>query len=76
MVEYGEKNNGPEDKESGTSRPGYINCVKCEHFYITWQPRMPRACRVFGFKGPLMPSLTVFTVTGKKCPAFRLKQKK
>ena len=64
-----------EDNEE--NRPnGYLNCVKCAHFYITWEPKMPRACRIFGFKGVAMPSVTVFKVTGKKCPAFALKQKR
>ncbi|TVQ17641.1 MAG: hypothetical protein EA382_18570 [Spirochaetaceae bacterium] len=46
------------------------NCLKCEHFHVTWDPKFPRGCRVFGVKSPRMPSLVVFESTGRHCPAF------
>lgn len=55
---------------------GFINCIKCEHFFITWEPNMPRGCKAFGFKGRAMPSITVFNTTGSKCPVFKEKIKK
>ena len=71
-----EKGNTDNEGAAGTGRKGYINCMKCEHFYITWEPKMPRACRVFGFKGVSMPSVAVFNVTRSKCPSFTPKQKR
>lgn len=47
-----------------------VNCLKCKHFYVTWDPRLPRGCRLFGFKTQLMPSLLVFQSTGAPCDAF------
>ncbi|HOX32592.1 MAG TPA: hypothetical protein PLB91_09680 [Spirochaetales bacterium] len=49
------------------------NCLKCLHFRITWEPATPRACLVFGIKGPRLPSLEVFAATGRHCPSFELK---
>ncbi|SKC38416.1 uracil-DNA glycosylase [Maledivibacter halophilus] len=47
-----------------------INCFKCIHFYITWDPNNPRGCKYFGFKTKLVPSLAVLRSSGKKCRAF------
>jgi len=46
------------------------NCLKCRHFYVSWDPSFPRACRVFGVKSRQMPSLAVYQATGRHCPAF------
>lgn len=46
------------------------NCLQCEHFYVTWDPRFPRGCRMFGIKTPRIPSRVVFETTGNHCPAF------
>lgn len=46
------------------------NCLQCIHFHVTWDPRFPRGCRVFGIKTPRMPSQVVFENTGTHCPAF------
>ena len=53
-----------------------INCLRCAHFYITWQPKYPKACKVFGFKSANMPSVTVYESTGAQCLAFKEKGKK
>lgn len=47
-----------------------VNCLKCTHFYVTWDPNHPRGCRLFGFKTQLMPSLLVFQSTGAPCQRF------
>jgi len=47
------------------------NCLKCRHFYVTYEPKWPRGCRVFGFKGKQLPSITVKQCTGSECPAFQ-----
>lgn len=46
------------------------NCLKCEHFFVTWEPSHPRACKVFGIKSRRLPSLLVKETTGHHCPAF------
>jgi hypothetical protein len=52
-----------------------IDCMKCRHFYITWDPKFPRGCRAFGFKTHSMPSLSVLSSSGKPCMNFELKEK-
>ncbi|MDR0599457.1 MAG: hypothetical protein LBG84_05170 [Treponema sp.] len=52
---------------------GNPNCLRCEHFKITWDPAFPRACLLFGFKGRSLPSAGVFQAAGRACPAFKPK---
>ena len=49
------------------------NCFDCVHHYITHEPRHPYGCRRFGFKGPFLPSRTVFLETGMKCAYHQTK---
>ncbi|MBB3114769.1 hypothetical protein FHS18_006929 [Paenibacillus phyllosphaerae] len=51
-----------------------INCMKCRHFYVTWDPQFPRGCRAFGFKTHALPSATVLSSSGKPCMNFEPKQ--
>lgn len=55
------------------SEPRRVDCTKCRHYYITWDPNFPRGCRSFGFKSPAMPSLTVLSSSGKPCMSFEPK---
>ncbi len=47
------------------------DCLKCIHFYVTWDPSYPRGCREFGFKTRQLPSREVFGATGLHCPQFQ-----
>ncbi len=49
------------------------DCLKCIHFRITWDPAFPRSCEVFGIKSRRLPSLEVFSATGRHCPVFEQK---
>ncbi|QGG47230.1 Uracil-DNA glycosylase [Heliorestis convoluta] len=53
-----------------------INCLRCEHFYITWEDRHPRGCRLLNFKTAHMPSLVVFQSCGHPCTGFQEKKGK
>lgn len=57
---------------SGNER---VNCMKCQYYYVTWDPQAPKGCKAFGFKTNTMPSLAVFNSSGKPCMNFELKQK-
>ena len=52
-----------------------INCFKCKHFYLTWIPKTPNACRVYGFKSQQMPSVIVLKSSGFACVSFEEKEK-
>jgi hypothetical protein len=53
-----------------------INCFRCIYFVTTWEPRHPRACRLYGFKTAGIPSVTVYNSTGEQCMGFREKKKR
>ena len=53
-----------------------INCFKCLHFAVTWEPRHPKSCKLFGFKTAGMPSAKVYETTGKACMGFEKKEVK
>jgi len=49
------------------------NCYQCEYFAVTWEPRLPKSCKLFGFKTKEMPSATVFKTTGSVCMGYMRK---
>jgi len=50
-----------------------IDCMKCRHYYVTWDPNYPKGCRAFGFKSHAMPSIAVRSSSGKPCMSFESK---
>lgn len=53
-----------------------INCIKCKHYYITWDVNHPKGCHFFGFKSKKLPSVVVFESSGKECQAYKSKHEK
>jgi hypothetical protein len=58
--------------ESGPERL----CRRCQHFVVTWIPARPYACRAFGFKGRVLPCVTVFENSGVTCQLFTPRTRK
>jgi hypothetical protein len=52
-----------------------VNCLKCKYYYITYDARMPYGCRLFGFKGRQVPSVSVHQSSGSSCRGFDVKDK-
>ncbi|MCL1931710.1 MAG: hypothetical protein FWF55_07830 [Treponema sp.] len=50
--------------------PPNINCLKCVHYKVSWDPAFPHSCTVFGIKSRFMPALEVFRAAGNNCPSF------
>ncbi len=50
-----------------------INCRQCKHFYVTWDPKNPMGCRMFGFKSKQLPSIIVYRSSGARCDGFEPK---
>ena len=50
--------------------PVRIDCLKCVHFFVTWNPRFPRACRLYGFETASFPSVEVLKASGEECMGF------
>ncbi len=49
------------------------NCYQCKHFAISWQPSMPYACRLLGFKSKALPAIEVLRIDGRVCQGFTAK---
>ncbi|WP_286923260.1 MULTISPECIES: uracil-DNA glycosylase [Lysinibacillus] len=47
-----------------------VNCFKCQHFKVTWDPQTPRACSAYGFKTKQIPSVVVKQSSGMDCLKF------
>ncbi|MFT4709525.1 MAG: hypothetical protein ACI8Q9_000647 [Planctomycetota bacterium] len=48
-------------------------CVHCVHYFVTYDPATPHACRYFGMKSRMIPSMVVKNESGKHCGAFEVK---
>ncbi len=53
------------------------NCTKCKHFYITYDQRTPRGCKVYGIQAQQLPSVIVKKANnGSDCIGFSPKPDK
>jgi len=50
-----------------------VDCYKCVHFAVSWDPKFPRSCKLFGFKTTQLPSIRVFESSGERCAGFQRK---
>lgn len=50
-----------------------INCVKCIHYFVTWQPQHPHGCKAYGIKSKRHPSMEIQASTGTPCQAYQIK---
>ncbi len=55
------------DQTEPTQAP---NCWQCRHFAISWDPKLPYACRLMGFKSRITPALEVLRADGQRCRGF------
>lgn len=52
-----------------------VNCMKCKHFYITHDPKIPRGCRVYQIQTQGIPSQIVKRANqGQECIGFKPKE--
>lgn len=52
-----------------------VSCLKCRHYYSTFDQQHPRGCRLFSMKTAAFPSLAVKKETGKDCYGFEERKK-
>jgi len=53
-----------------------IQCMKCIHYQVTFDPQAPRGCKLYQFKSATMPYVLVKQSTGHDCHSFQEKTKK
>lgn len=51
-----------------------INCLKCRHYFVTWDKKFPRGCQTFDFKTRFMPSDIVYHSSDMQCQFFAPKK--
>lgn len=49
------------------------NCYQCRHFAVSWDPKLPYACRLMGFKSRALPAIEVLRADGLPCQGFSSK---
>lgn len=49
------------------------SCVRCIHYFITYEPGQPYGCRAMGFKSRQNPALVVYRSSGAHCQMFAQK---
>lgn len=47
--------------------------MQCQHFYITWDEKFPRGCRLFNMKSRNLPMHDVLRIDGHPCRGFKQK---
>lgn len=50
-----------------------VVCQKCVYYFVTWEASRPHGCNAYGFKSPVLPSITVKNSSGETCKFFSLK---
>lgn len=51
------------------------NCMNCQHFFITYDPRTPRGCKLYKLQSRELPSQIV-KMAGTECMGFKEKVKR
>jgi protein-arginine kinase activator protein McsA len=50
------------------------NCIKCKHYFITFDQSAPKGCRVYNIKSQRLPSIIVKDANqGRECIGFEPK---
>ena len=45
-------------------------CVRCRHFFVTWEQPRSKGCRAYAFKSERYPSVVVLETSGSECRQF------
>lgn len=45
-------------------------CIKCVHYFVTYEMARPYGCRAMGFKSKKNPARVVFENSGLECQLF------
>ena len=53
------------------------NCLKCKHYFITFNQQTPKGCRIYGIQSAQLPSIVVKSANnGSDCVGFQAKPDK
>lgn len=48
-----------------------VQCLRCKHYYTTFDPTAPRGCRLYQFKSTQIPAVLVKQESGQDCQGFQ-----
>jgi hypothetical protein len=51
-------------------------CLKCIHYFATYDSQSPRGCKAYGFRSAMIPSLVIKRETGSECAQYKLRASK
>jgi len=51
------------------------SCIKCVHYFITYESARPYGCRAMNFKSKMNPAQVVYQSSGMICQLFTAKKK-
>jgi hypothetical protein len=51
------------------------NCLKCKHYFVTWNQYTPHGCRRYGIQSRQLPSLVVVSAGSGECQGFEEKKR-
>ncbi|WP_443640404.1 hypothetical protein ABXT70_10295 [Candidatus Njordibacter sp. Uisw_039] len=46
------------------------DCMQCKHFYVTWEAKFPRGCRLFAIKSRQLPMIEIMRIDGHACRGY------
>ena len=47
--------------------------MQCKHFYVTWDAKFPRGCRLFAIKSRQLPMIDIMRIDGHACRGYEPK---
>jgi hypothetical protein len=50
--------------------------MRCIHYFTTFDPELPRGCKLYGMRTRQFPNLMVKKETGSDCMGFEVKKRK
>ena len=60
--------------DTAPARVAGPNCFQCRHLAVSWDPQLPYACRLMGFKSKHLPAIEVLRADGLFCAGFSAKE--
>ncbi len=51
-----------------------MSCMKCKHYFSTFDPALPRGCKLYGMRTTQFPDQVVKRESGRECLGFEARK--
>jgi len=51
-----------------------MSCMKCKHYFSTFDPALPRGCKLYGLRSAQFPEQVVKKESGSECLGFEARK--